>query len=231
MSESEIHGTGVLVAAYTDEEAARKALENAKEAKKKGDIKFDDAVVIRKDSEGKVHIDETGDLSVAKGAGIGALIGAVVGALAGPAAAAVAAGEAAAIGAGAGAATGALAGAPDEGISKESLEKVSGAMPAGTSALGLVSSQELAELTQDKLPKSSALIADDLAATIGERLGAGEDTLLAIGLTPAGALATEVVSSPTELAIFGIAAAGGTIAAGGAVATGDDGAGAAATDG
>jgi len=219
MSEDSIAGAGVLVAAYTDEETAKKVLDNARDAKKNGEFDYDDAAVIRKDSEGKVHIDETGDLTAAKGAGIGALVGAVIGALAGPAGAAVAAAEGAAIGAGGGAAVGALAGSKDEGIDQEALETVGGAMPVGTSALAVVTSQKLVEITQDKLPKSSAIVAEELAATIGERLEAGQNTLLALALTLEGVVATEVVSSPTELAIFGIAATRDTVAAGGAVAT------------
>lgn len=221
MSGTDNPAIGILVAAYTNEEAAATALENVKQAKKDDKIEFEDAAVIRKDSDGKLHIEETGDLSVAKGAGIGAIVGAIIGALAGPAGAAMAAGEAAAIGAGTGAATGAIAGSPDEGISDDSLEKVGGAMPAGTSALTVVTSQALVEETQDMLPKSSAVVADDLATTIGQRLGAGQDTLLAVGLTPDGVIATDIVSSPDELAIFGMASTGDTVAVAGTVATED----------
>ena len=78
-----VAGVGMVVAAYVDEMAADQALDAMKQAKKDGSFYFDDAVVVRQDAKGKVHIKETGDMSSGKGAGIGGLIGGVIGLLGG----------------------------------------------------------------------------------------------------------------------------------------------------
>ena len=70
-----VAGVGMFVAAFVDERAADAALEGLKEAKRSGEFYYDDAAVIRRDAEGKLHIKETGDMSTGKGAGIGALVG------------------------------------------------------------------------------------------------------------------------------------------------------------
>ena len=75
---------GLFVAAYVDELGADNALNQLKQAKKADQFYYDDAAIIRRSAEGKVHIDEKGDMSTGKGAGIGALTGGVVGVLGGP---------------------------------------------------------------------------------------------------------------------------------------------------
>jgi uncharacterized membrane protein len=65
-----VAGVGLFVAAYVDERRADEAIEIMKQARKSGDFYFDDAAVIRRDAEGKLHIKETGDMSTGKGAGI-----------------------------------------------------------------------------------------------------------------------------------------------------------------
>ncbi len=83
MSEANIP-VEVIVAAFQNEDGAKAALKELKQAKRQGLIKIDDAAVIRKDEKGKLHIKETADMSTGKGAGIGAVIGGVVGLLGGP---------------------------------------------------------------------------------------------------------------------------------------------------
>ena len=91
-----VAGVGMFIAAYFDERGADKALDQLKKAKKAKEIYYDDAAMLRRNAEGKVHIKVTGDMSTGRGAGIGALIGGVIGLLGGPA------GVAAGAGAGAG---------------------------------------------------------------------------------------------------------------------------------
>jgi uncharacterized membrane protein len=192
-------GVGMFVAAYVDERAADQALDQLKEAKKRGEMYFDDTAVIRQDAKGKVHIKETGDMSTGKGAGIGALIGGVIGILGGPAGIA--------IGAGGGAAIGAMAAHHDAGFSQESLKEIGGALLPGTSALVAVTSKDFVEAVRKQTPKTETLtMARELATAIQDRLRARQDTLLGLVITEEGIAATQVVSSPSELAAFGIAA-------------------------
>jgi uncharacterized membrane protein len=205
-------GVGMFVAAYVDERGADNALETLKQAKKQGQFYYDDAAVVRNSAEGKVHIKETGDMSTGKGAGIGALIGGVIGILGGPAGVA--------LGAGAGAAIGGIAAHGDAGFDQDSLEEIGAALPAGTSALAVTTSQDFVEEVRKQAPDEDTLtIASSIAAEISDRLNARQDVLMAMVLTEDGVAATKVVSSPSEVAVFGIAATDDGVVAGQAVVT------------
>ena len=192
-------GVGLFVAAYVDERRADETLETLKTARGSGEFFFDDAAVMRRDAEGNVHIDETGDMSAGKGAGIGALIGGVIGLLGGPAGVAA--------GAGVGAGIGGLAAHADAGFDDESLSELGGALPVGASALVVTTSQDFVEVVREQAAAGETLsLARDIAAQVGDHLSAGQDVLLAMALTEAGVAARKVVSSLDELAAFGIAA-------------------------
>ena len=64
-----VAGVGLFVAAYVDERGADQTLEALKQAKKSGEFYYDDAAVVRRSAEGKVHTKETGDMSTGKGGG------------------------------------------------------------------------------------------------------------------------------------------------------------------
>ena len=201
----------MLIAAYTDENAADGALEGLKEAKDGGFV-YDDAAVVRRDGAGEVHIEETGDMSGGKGAGIGALIGGVIGILGGPAGVAV--------GAGAGAAIGGVAAHSDAGFNNDTLERIGGALPAGSSALAVTTSQDFVELVRSASTEEQTLtLAQDIADEISGNLNAGQDMLMALLLTEDAVAAMKVVSGPHALAVFGIAATEEGATAGAVVAT------------
>ena len=204
-------GVGLFVAAYVDERRAEQTLEALKAARESEQFFFDDAAVVRRDAEGSVHIDETGDMSAGKGAGIGAFIGGVIGLLGGPAGVA--------IGAGAGAGIGALAAHADAGFDNESLSELGSALPAGSSALVVTTSQDFVEAVREQADEEETLtLARDIAAQVEDHLSARQDVLLAMALTEAGVAASKVVSSPDELAVFGVAATeGGVVARAGVV--------------
>jgi len=190
---------GLLVAAYVDERGADKALQTLKQAKQDGQFYYEDAAVVRRDAEGKVHINETGDMSAGKGAGIGAVLGGVIGLLGGPAGVA--------IGASAGAALGAAITLRDAGFDNESLKAIGGALPSGTSALAVTTSQAFIEAIRAQSPQRQNLtIAKEIAAEIRDRLNARQDLLLAMVFTENGFAASRIVSSPSELAVFDIVA-------------------------
>ncbi len=194
-----VAGVGLLVAAYVDERGADNTLKSLRQARADGRFNYEDAAVVRRDAEGKVHINETGDMSTGKGAMIGGVLGGVLGLLGGPAGAA--------IGASAGAALGAAATYRDAGFDNESLKAIGGALPAGTSALAVTTSQAFVEAVRAKSPHGENLVmAKDIAAEIRDRLNARQDLLMTLVITENGFAANKIVSSPSELAFFGISA-------------------------
>ena len=205
-----IAGVGLFIAAYVDERGADNALDMLKQAKKADEFYYDDAAVVRRSAEGKVHVKETGDMSTGKGAGIGALIGGVVGLIAGPV-------GWAALG---GAAIGALAAHGDAGFDKDTLEEIGGALPSGTSALAVTTSKDFVEAVRKQAPKEETLtLARDIATQINDHLNARQDVLMALILSEEGVAATKIVSAPDEVAVFGIAATEEGVVVGAAVAT------------
>jgi len=207
-----VAGVGLLIAAYTDEMGADGALDALKQAKHAGAFAYDDAAVIRRDADGKVHITETGDMSTGKGAGIGALIGGVFGLLGGPAGVA--------LGAGAGAAIGGIAAHSDAGFNNETLERIGGALPAGTSALGVTTSKYFVESVRAAATDEETLsLAQDIADEISGNLNAGQDLLLALVITEDAVAATKVVAGPDAVAVFGIEVSEEGVVAGAVVAT------------
>ena len=208
----EVAGVGLLVAAYVDERRADGALEKMKQARKSGDFYYDDAAVIRRDAEGKLHIKETGDMSTGKGAGIGALIGGVIGLLGGPAGVA--------LGAGAGAAIGALAAHGDAGFDNDSLKEIGAALPAGTSAIMATTSEAFVEEVRRQAEEGATMtLAKEISAEIRTQLEARQDVLLSMILTEEGVAASKVVASSSAVAVFGIAATEEGVVAGRVVAT------------
>ena len=63
--------------------------------------------------------------------------------------------------------------------------------------------------------------AEEIAYTIRESLAARQDILLGLAITEEGVFARRVVSSPSMVAVFGVAATADGVVAGGAVATAD----------
>ena len=190
---------GMFVAAYVDEQGADQALDDLKQARDDGEFYWDDAAVVRNDAKGKVHIKETGDMSTGKGAGIGALVGGVIGILGGPAGIAA--------GAAAGAAIGAIGAHTDGGFDQKSLKALGGALPPGSSALAVTTSQDFVEeVRKESTDEDTLSLAGDIAAEISEQLNARNDVLLALVITEDGVAAGKVVSSPTEVAAVAVPA-------------------------
>ena len=207
-----VAGVGMLVANYTSKNGAAAAYENLKHAKDYGQFYFEDAAVVTRDVDGTVSIEEHGDMSTGKGAGIGALVGGVIGILGGPAGIA--------IGAGAGAAIGGIAAHSDAGFNNETLEKVGGALPNGTSALAVTTSTEFVESVRSQTTDADTLtMAQAIADEISSNLNAGQDVLMALVLTEDGVAARKVVVTDDAVAVFGMAATEDGAVAGAVVAT------------
>ena len=132
-----VTGVGMVVAAYVDENAADQVLDSMKQAKKDGRSSYDDAVVVRQDAKGKLHIKETGDMSSSMGAGIGGLIGGVIGLLGGA--------PGMVFGVATGAAIGGIAAHHDAGFSTDSLKELGSALVPGSSAIVVTTSKDFVE--------------------------------------------------------------------------------------
>lgn len=113
---------------FDDESKADTFLKGVKDLEEAQQLKIIDAVVVRKNAQGKVKVHETTDLTAGKGAAGGGMLGFVIGFFfGGPIGGALL-----------GAAAGALLGKKlDLGISKEKVEAVEDAMQPGSSALFL----------------------------------------------------------------------------------------------
>jgi len=74
----------VIVAAFNDENSADAALQRLKQATREGLIGIQNAAILKRDEQGKLHIKETADMTGGKGAVVGGVIGAVAGLIAGP---------------------------------------------------------------------------------------------------------------------------------------------------
>ena len=147
---SDLSPVQVVLATFNQESAADEALKMLEDVRRQAILDFDDAAVIRKDTEDKLHIKDTSDVSAGKGAGIGAVIGGVVGLLAGPAGVVVAAGT--------GSIIGGLAAKGDSGFKDERLESLGRSLEPGTSAVVIVVPQVWLEILEKQL--------EDIAANV-----------------------------------------------------------------
>ncbi len=107
----------IIVAHYATPVEAEVALRALEASKENQGVDVSDAVILRKDSNGKIHIHETEDISGGQGAAIGGLLGGIIGLIAGPAGIVAGAAVGAAVG-------GATAGLFDTGIRHKRLEEI-----------------------------------------------------------------------------------------------------------
>ena len=215
MSEEQyVEAVGFLVMAFTDETSGDDALKAMKDAKKQGQFYYEDAAVIKQDSEGKVDYHETGDMSTGKGAGVGALVGGVIGILGGPAGIV--------LGAGAGAAVGAALAHGDAGFKDESLETIGVALKPGTSAVAAITSHDFLKAVQENVDEADILTAvSNLSAEISDRLAEGKSMALGLVLAEDGLALKEVAVDETSTEVVGAVITADALVAGAAVATAD----------
>ena len=179
----------VIVAAYQEEDAADQALKSLKEAKKDKLIGIENAAVIKKDEDGKLHIKETADMGGGKGAGIGVLVGGAIGLLAGP------------IGVAAGSALGAAVGGLtaklyDGGFKDERLRQIGTSLQPGTSAIiAVIEHRWVAEIERELAEEGAEVMTAALAADIHDQLKKGGEvsytTISDEGSVAGGRIATE----------------------------------------
>jgi uncharacterized membrane protein len=189
----------IVVAAFQDENGADNALKQLRAAQSEGLIKIDDAAVLRRDADDKLHIMETADMGGGKGATIGGVTGAVLGVLGGPAVWAAA---------GVGALVGGLAAKlHDTGFPNERLEQVGQALRPGTSAIVAVMEHTWVRKVEQELAQQGAdIVTESLRQDIASQLEAGRDVAYS-ALSASGVLAAErSVSGEGHAEVSGVVA-------------------------
>jgi uncharacterized membrane protein len=177
----------VVVAAFQDEKSADAALKELKQLSKQKLIKIENAAVLRKDENGKLHIKETADMGGGKGAALGGVAGAAVGLIAGPALIVPVA-----VGALVG---GLVAKARDAGFSDERLKKLGEGLTPGSSAIVAVVDHTWVETLEKQMEEAGAdLMTEQLQADIASQLEAGHDVAYTALASQAG-YATSRVSA------------------------------------
>ena len=158
----------IIIAAFQGENGADEALKTLKEARKEHLIGIQNAAVLRRDQNNKLHIKELKDWGGGKGAALGGVLGAVIGLLAGPAVLAAGA---------AGALIGGLAASlRDSGFADERLQAIGDALQPGTSAIvAVVEHKWVAELEREMAEAGADVMTAALAADVARQLDAGRD--------------------------------------------------------
>jgi uncharacterized membrane protein len=202
----------IIVAAFQDENEADQALKTLKEAKKEKLISIDNAAVIRKDEEGKLHIKETADMGGGKGAGIGTLVGGAIGLIGGP------------VGVVAGGALGAVVGGLtaklyDGGFEDDRLRQIGTSLQPGTSAIvAVIEHRWVAELERELAEEGADVTTAALAADIAEQLQEGGEVSYTALSGEEGVAAVRVATTDEEAVVSGFVATDEGIVAGAAVA-------------
>ena len=200
----------IIVAAFQEEDAADGALRALKEAKKEKLISIDNAAVIRKDEDGKLHIKETADMGGGKGAGVGVLVGGAIGLLAGPLG--VVAGSA--LGAAVGGITAKLY---DGGFKDERLEQIGASLQPGTSAIvAVIEHRWVKDLERELAEEGADVTTVALAADIAEQLQKGGEVSYTAISGEEGIAGGRVATTEDEAIVSGfIATDEGMVAAAG----------------
>lgn len=159
----------LIVAAFGEEAKAGAVLKDLKTLEKEGVILLVNAAVMVKDSDGKLSIKETEDISTGKGALFGAIAGGVIGLLGGP--------VGVILGAAAGAATGGVAASKiDMGFPNDALKELESSLTPGSSAILALIQHQWVDAVVAELEKAGAKIfhqalKDELAAQLAESEG------------------------------------------------------------
>jgi uncharacterized membrane protein len=190
----------IIVAAFQDENEADQALKTLKEAKKEKLISIDNAAVIRKDEDGKLHIKETADMGGGKGAGIGTLVGGAIGLIGGP------------VGVVAGGALGAVVGGLtaklyDGGFEDDRLRQIGTSLQPGTSAIvAVIEHRWVAELERELAEEGADVTTAALAADIAEQLQKGGEVSYTVLSSEEAVAAGRVATTDEEAVVSGFIA-------------------------
>lgn len=206
----------IIVAAFQEEDAADEALKTLKEAKKEKLISIDNAAVIRKDDDGKLHIKETSDMGGGKGAGVGVLVGGAIGLIGGPLGVAVGGALGAAVG-------GITAKLYDGGFKDDRLREIGSSLTPGTSAIvAVIEHRWVADLERELAEEGADVMTAALAEDIAEQLQKGGELSITAVSGEEGFAASRVATTDDEAVVSGVIATDeGVIAATGVAELGE----------
>jgi uncharacterized membrane protein len=181
----------ILVANYSDTAAAEAKLKAVKMAQQDQGIDIIDAAVVKRDTNNKLHIHETADVTGGRGAAVGGVFGGVLGLIAGPGGLVVGAALGAVIG-------GAAAKVFDTGIPHKRLEEIGKALQPGSAALVVLAPQGFAPFVQDLIQAPGVELAvESMNPQAAQQLGHDHDVALK-ALTMGESLADGGMTSATE---------------------------------
>jgi uncharacterized membrane protein len=177
----------LIIAAFKDEDGAENALQQLKQAKKEHLIKIQNAAIIRKDAQGKLHIAETKDMKGGKGALIGGVTGAVLGILSGGATLAIT-GASALIG-------GLAAKLRDSGFKDGRLKQLGNSLPPRSSAIvAVIDHIWVAELEQELQQAGADVLTEAISADVAAQLEAGGEAAYTAIASEGGIAAARIVT-------------------------------------
>ena len=119
----------LVVITFDDENGAREAVHALRNIEKAGRLNIEDSAVIRRDEDGKIHVDNQASGAVKGGATIGGVLGLIIGGILFPIGGLI-------LGAVGGAAVGKMM---DTGVDKKFVQDVSDSLQPGSSALFVTS--------------------------------------------------------------------------------------------
>ena len=146
MSDGPMH---IVIATYADEELAKKVLFELRMDKRGKLIDFEDAALVTRDEQNKIHVKETADLGTGRGAAFGGTVGLFLGSLAGPAGLILGSAMGAMVG-------GITAKKLDTGISDERLEELGLALQPGKSIIIIVVNDRWINQVKNRLDEDYA---------------------------------------------------------------------------
>ena len=198
----------LIVAAFQKEDAADAALNAIIQARKERRVKIHEAAVVRRDTGGKLHIHERGDLGPGVGAASGAALGVAVGLFGGP--------LGALLGGAAGAAIGGIAAKLiDTGIPDDRLRQIGAALQPGTSAIVAMIEHTWVSDIQDELQRAGGnLLAAAISEDVKNQLAAGRDVAYSAITTAGGTIAGRVSAGEEGVTAQGLGTDGQNIVAG-----------------
>lgn len=206
----------VIVAAFKEEGSADEALKALKEAKKERLIGIQDAAIIRRDDDNKLHIKETADVGGGKGAAIGGVLGGVIGLIGGPAGVVLGGAAGAAVG-------GITAKLFDAGIPDERLEEIGSALKPGTSAIiAIIEHKWVAEVEAELAEAGADVLTEALRDDIAEQLAEGKEVTYSAISTDEGLVTSRVAADDEVVEASGMVVTDEGIVAGSVVAEIDD---------
>jgi len=206
----------VIIAAFKEEETADAALKALKEAKKERLIGIQDAAVIRRDEDNKLHIKETADMGGGKGAAVGGVLGGIIGLIGGPAGVVLGGAAGAAVG-------GFTAKLFDAGIPDERLEEIGSALTPGTSAIiAIIEHKWVAEVEQELAEAGADVLTEALRDDITKQLAEGKDVMYSAVSTDESLTTSRVAADDEVVEVSGMVVTDEGVVAGAVVAEIDD---------